>query len=299
MDVRLLDHSFGLLILQHSIIAENSKKVNGKQSITYGLYKAKESIKIDEKYATLCLKSILLMTMTAENVKKELKKASNRDKVAVYQRFFKTGKGEYGEGDRFIGVTVPEQRKIAKKYQTLSYAEVEKLLISPIHEHRLTGLLILTYRFPGAAPDEQREIFEFYLAHTERINNWDLVDVTAPNIVGEYLVGRDISVLRQLVVSGSLWERRIAILSTFAFIKREKHKECFELAKILISDQHDLMHKAVGWMLREVGKRCGEQLLRDFLDEYATRMPRTMLRYAIERLPESSRKQYLAQPKKP
>ncbi|MBP5993663.1 MAG: DNA alkylation repair protein [Candidatus Moranbacteria bacterium] len=236
--------------------------------------------------------------MTAENVKKELKKASDNGKVAVYQRFFKTGPGEYGEGDRFIGVTVPKQRIIAKKYQSLPLYAVAALLASSIHEHRLTGLLILTYRFPRASEGERQEIFDFYLSQTERINNWDLVDATAPTIVGEYLIGRDCSVLKRLAVSDSLWERRIAILSTFAFIRRGRHKECFELAKILMRDQQDLMHKAVGWMLREVGKRCDEELLRGFLDQHAARMPRTMLRYAIERLPEPSRKHYLAQPKK-
>lgn len=235
--------------------------------------------------------------MTAENVKKELKKASNNEKVAVYQRFFKTGKGEYGEGDRFIGVTVPEQRGIAKKYQTLSLAEISHLLASPVHEHRLTGLIILTYRFAQAPEGDRQAIFEFYLAQTERINNWDLVDATAPNIVGEHLISRDWSVLKRLAVSDSLWERRIAILSTFAFIRRGRYKECFELAKILMYDRHDLMHKAVGWMLREVGKRCDERLLLSFLDQYAIRMPRTMLRYAIERLPEPSRQRYLAQKK--
>ena len=236
--------------------------------------------------------------MTAENVKKELKKSSDKGKVAVYQRFFKTGPGKYGEGDRFIGVTVPKQRIIAKKYQMLPLYGIAILLASPVHEHRLTGLLILTYRFPRASEVERQVIFDFYLSQTERINNWDLVDVTAPNIVGEYLIDQDPSILKRLAVSDSLWERRIAILSTFAFIRRGRHKECFELAKILMNDQHDLMHKAVGWMLREVGKRCDEELLRDFLDQYAARMPRTMLRYAIERLPEPSRKRYLARPKK-
>lgn len=235
--------------------------------------------------------------MTAENVKKELKKASNKEKVAVYQRFFKTGKGEYGEGDRFIGVTVPAQRIIAKKYQTLLLAEISHLLASPVHEHRLTGLLILVYRFAQAPEGDRQAIFEFYLAQIARINNWDLVDVTAPPIVGEYLVGRDWSVLKRIAASDSLWERRIAILSTFAFIRRGRHQECFELAKILMHDRHDLMHKAVGWMLREVGKRCDERLLCDFLDQHAISMPRTMLRYAIERLPESLRQHYLTQPK--
>lgn len=233
--------------------------------------------------------------MTAGNVKKDLKKGSDKAKSMISARFFKTGKGEYAEGDRFIGVSVPKQRIIAKKYRNIPLEEVEKLLESPIHEHRLTGLLVLTYRFSEVSSRERREIYEFYLAHTSRINNWDLVDGTAPNIVGEFLSGmnRGRVMLRALAGSSSLWERRIAIVATFAFIRQGRHEECFELAKILLSDPHDLIQKAVGWMLREVGKRCDEKLLTDFLDEYARQMPRTMLRSAIERLPEQRRKWYL------
>ena len=297
MDGWLPDNSFRLLILQHSIIAENTTKVNRVAILKNGLYKAKYPIKKGKKYDILDPISIFCLLMSAENVKKELNKASDKGKVASYQRFFKTGKGEYGEGDWFIGVTVPKQRIIAKKYQKLPLAEISHLFGSPVHEHRLTGLLILTYQFSRAAEHERREIFDFYLEHTDRINNWDLVDATAPNIVGEYLLKRNISILRRLAISDSLWERRIAILSTFAFIKQGKHEECFELAKILMQDRHDLMHKAVGWMLREVGKRCDEKLLRDFLDQHTAHMPRTMLRYAIERLPEEERLQYLRWPR--
>lgn len=238
-------------------------------------------------------KLLLFKTMTAENIKKELIRASNKKKALECQRFFKSGKGEYAEGDRFIGVSVPKQRIIAKKYKNLPLKEAEKLLESPIHEHRLTGLHILNYRFSQANPSEQREIYEFYIAHTYRVNNWDLVDATAPYIVGEYLLNQKTAILQKLAKSPLLWERRIAMVSTFAFIRRGRHEECFELAKILLSDPHDLMHKAVGWMLREVGKRCDEQLLLDFLDQYALQMPRTTLRYAIERLPEQKRKWYL------
>ncbi len=233
--------------------------------------------------------------MTAQEVIESLKEASDKGKSLVLARFFKTGPGEYGEGDRFLGVTVPKQRILAKKYQDLPFSEIKKLLISPWHEHRLTALLILTYRFSISEIAQKREIFDFYLVHTERINNWDLVDVTAPGIVGEYLVesGLNIGLLRSLAKSQSLWERRIAIVSTFAWIRRGKHQECFEIADILLHDSHDLIQKAVGWMLREVDKRCGAKPLMDFLDNRTLEMPRTMLRYAIERFPEHTRQKYL------
>jgi 3-methyladenine DNA glycosylase AlkD len=233
--------------------------------------------------------------MTATQVIEDLNRASNKAKSVILARFFKTGPGEYGEGDRFLGVTVPEQRVIAKKYRNLPLGEVEKLLISPWHEHRLTGLLILTYRFPVSEMAQKKEIFEFYLNHATYIDNWDLVDVTAPGIVGEYLVesGSDIGLLRRLAKSQSLWERRIAIVSTFTWIRSGRHQECFEIAEILLHDSHDLIQKAVGWMLREVGKRCGEDILSDFLDRHVNGMPRTMLRYAIERFPEAVRQEYL------
>lgn len=233
--------------------------------------------------------------MTAQQVTKALKEASNKGKSVILSRFFKTGPGEYGEGDRFLGVTVPEQRKIAKKYQSLSLQEVEKLLISAWHEHRLTGLLILTYRFSDSKMAQKKEIFDFYLAYASCINNWDLVDVTAPHIVGEYLVesNADSGLLRNLAQSPVPWERRIAIVSTFAWTKRGKALVCLEIAKILLRDPHDLIQKAVGWMLREVGKRCGEQVLRDFLDCHGSEMPRTLLRHAVERLPETVRLKYM------
>lgn len=233
--------------------------------------------------------------MTATQVIEDLNRASDKAKSVILARFFKTGPGEYGEGDRFLGVTVPEQRVIAKKYRNLPLGEVEKLLISPWHEHRLTGLLILTYRFPVSEMAQKKEIFEFYLNHATYIDNWDLVDVTAPGIVGEYLVesGSDIGLLRRLAKSQSLWERRIAIVSTFTWIRSGRHQECFEIAEILLHDSHDLIQKAVGWMLREVGKRCGEDILSDFLDRHVNGMPRTMLRYAIERFPEAVRQEYL------
>lgn len=231
--------------------------------------------------------------MTTENVKKELKKAANSEKKAVLERFFKTGPGQYGEGDLFLGVTVPKQRSIAKKYQDFPLEEVRTLLQSPVHEHRLTALLILTYRFPTVTVQEQKTIFSFYIANTDQINNWDLVDVTAPNIVGEYLVDRPKTILRRMARSTSLWERRIAIVSTFAFIRRGKAENTLDIATILLHDPHDLIHKAVGWMLREVGKRCGENILTEFLDQHAATMPRTMLRYALERLSKEKREKYM------
>lgn len=233
--------------------------------------------------------------MTATQVIEDLNRASDKAKSVILARFFKTGPGEYGEGDRFLGVTVPEQRVIAKKYRNLPLGEVEKLLISPWHEHRLTGLLILTYRFPVSEMAQKKEIFEFYLNHATYIDNWDLVDVTAPGIVGAYLVesGSDIGLLRHLARSSSLWERRIAIVSTFTWIRSGRHQECFEIAEILLHDSQDLIQKAAGWMLREVGKRCGEDILSDFLDRHVNGMPRTMLRYAIERFPEAVRQEYL------
>ncbi len=233
--------------------------------------------------------------MTARQVTKDLKEASDKAKSVILARFFKTGPGEYGEGDLFLGVTVPNQRLIAKKYQNLSFEEVEKLLISPWHEHRLTGLLILTYQFSISEMAQKKEILDFYVAHMVNMNNWDLVDVTAPGIVGAYLVesGLDAGLLRRLARSPSLWERRIAIVSTFAWIRTGRHQECFEIAEILLHDSHDLIQKAVGWMLREVGKRCSEDILRGFLNRHASEMPRTMLRYAIERFPEAVRQEYL------
>lgn len=233
--------------------------------------------------------------MTAKHIATDLKKASDKAKSVILARFFKTGPGEYGEGDQFLGVTVPQQRIIAKKYRNLPLGEVERLLMSPWHEHRLTGLLILTYRFSISEMAQKKEICDFYLAHTTRVNNWDLVDATAPGIVGAYLVesGSDIGLLRHLARSLSLWERRIAIVSTFAWIRRGRHQECFEIAEILLHDSQDLIQKATGWMLREVGKRCGEDTLFGFLDRHADEMSRTTLRYAIERFPEAVRQGYL------
>jgi 3-methyladenine DNA glycosylase AlkD len=225
---------------------------------------------------------------------KDFRLLSDSKKSKILQRFFKTGKGQYGEGDKFLGIVVPKQRMLAKKYQALSFGDLEKLIRSPFHEERLVSLLILTNKFQITNDKlQKKEIFNFYLKHTKYINNWDLVDLTAPKIVGAYLMDKDRSILYRMVKSKNLWERRIAVLATFQFIYFRDPTDTLKLAKLLLADSHDLIHKAVGWMLREVGKRCGEKHLRTFLDKNATTMPRTMLRYAIERLDEKNRTHYL------
>ncbi len=246
-----------------------------------------------------------------KQLKSDIKKLADPKKAKILQRFSKTQKGEYGEGDVFLGIMVPKQRELVKKYwQDLSLADIDKLLKSKIHEERLIALLVLVKKFDdfNRHPElvsgskngfqnkfgmTQKDIFDFYLAHTKYINNWDLVDLSAPKVVGVYLMDKDRTILYQLAKSKNLWERRIAMLATFQFICFKQSKDALAMAKILLYDKHDLIHKAVGWMLREAGKRCSEQILTFFLDEHSTKMPRTMLRYAIERLPEKKRKYYL------
>jgi len=230
--------------------------------------------------------------MTASIIRNELQKLAN-PKIAEHSaRFFKTGKGEYGEGDQFLGIRVPQQRKIAKKYRNLPLNEVRNLLQSDYHEKRLTALLILVYRFPKADPAEQKKIYDFYLSNTDRINNWDLVDSSAPKIMGPWLMNRPRDILFELATSDNLWERRIAIMATFHFIKQNDFEDTLKIADLLLDDPHDLIHKATGWMLREIGKR-DEPLLESFLIPRYRDMPRTMLRYAIEQLPKNKRKAYL------
>jgi 3-methyladenine DNA glycosylase AlkD len=194
----------------------------------------------------------------------------------------------------FLGIVVPEQRKIAKKYKDLSLPEIQKLLSSKIHEHRMTGLFILVDKYKRADLNGKQEIFDFYLANARlrNINNWDLVDLSAPNILGDYLLDKDRKILYKLSVSKSLWERRIAILSTFAFIRTGEFGDTIKISEILLKDKHDLIHKAVGWMLREVGKR-DQKVLERFLENNCQKMPRTMLRYAIEKLEDRKRKKYM------
>lgn len=230
-----------------------------------------------------------------DQLRKELSQLSSPEKAKKLSWFFKTGKGQYGEGDVFLGIPVPEQRKVAKRYNDLPLDDLQELLSSNIHEHRLTALLILVSKYAKADDPDKKEIFGFYLKNTEHINNWDLVDLSAPKIVGEHLLNKDTSILFKLAKSNSLWERRIAVLSTFTFIRNNDFDDALSISEILLHDEHDLIHKAVGWMLREVGKRDQEAEER-FLRKYCRQMPRTMLRYAIERFDENKRKIYLNQP---
>jgi len=222
----------------------------------------------------------------------ELKRLSNPKQKEILQRFFKTGKGEYGEGDIFLGIKVPVQRQVAKRYSDLSLKDLQLLLKSKIHEHRMVAIFILVRRFEKGDKRQRRKIFNLYLKNTRNINNWDLVDLSAPNIVGNYLLDKSRKILYKLAKSKLLWERRIAILATFTFIRQNDFKDTYKLAEVLLSDKHDLMHKAVGWMLREIGKR-NQAVEEQFLSKYYKAMPRTMLRYAIERFSEKKRKSYL------
>lgn len=232
--------------------------------------------------------------MSLREIKTELKSLANKKQAQILQRFFKTGKGEYGEGDVFLGVTVPQQRIIVKKYWEMDLKEVEGLLKTKIHEYRLTALLILVAKYNRADEKLQTKIFNLYLKNTKYINNWDLVDLSAPNIIGHYLLDKDRSILYKLAISKDLWERRISILATYFFIKLGKYQDTLKIAEILLKDQHDLIHKAVGWMLREVGKRIDQKIEEKFLKKYYQVMPRTMLRYAIEKFSEKKRRFYLS-----
>ena len=229
-----------------------------------------------------------------DQIKKDLLQLSNPNKAKKLSGFFKTGTGQYGEGDVFLGIPVPEQRKIAKKYIDLHLNDLEQLLRSKIHEHRLTALVILVTKYQKADVSGKNDIFRFYLKNTENINNWDLVDLSAPKIVGDYLLNNDRTILFKLAKSNNLWERRIAILSTFSFIRNNDFEDSLRISKLLFQDEHDLIHKAVGWMLREIGKR-DQDLEEQFLNENCIQMPRTMLRYAIEKFDENKRKFYLSQ----
>lgn len=232
------------------------------------------------------------MSMTAQDVMGEMAKYASDIRAADLQWFFKTGPGEYGEGDSFIGLRVPDIRKVCKLFKDLPLGEVRKLIESPIHEHRMAGLILLTMQYPKS--QEKAAIYDLYIEELSKgnINNWDLVDVTCRAVVGEYL-RNDRTKLYKLAKSDSLWERRVAIVSTFPYIASGDASTSLELAELLLHDKHDLMHKAVGWTLREVGKRCDRRLLLDFLDIHASTMPRTALRYAIEHLPEETRQHYL------
>jgi 3-methyladenine DNA glycosylase AlkD len=231
--------------------------------------------------------------MSLSYLKKSLKKVSSPRDAIFLQRFFKTGKGEYAEGDVFIGVRVPQTRMVVKEFRDLPLKDVETLLHSKIHEERLCALLILVAQFKQGGEALQKKIYDLYLRSTQYINNWDLVDSSADPIVGGYLFKRDKSILLTLAHSKLLWERRIAMIATFHFIKQGQSSDAFKIAEMLLGDSHDLMHKAVGWMLREVGKRCSRGDLEVFLKKYYQTMPRTALRYAIEHFPKSERLKYL------
>lgn len=228
------------------------------------------------------------------DLQKELKAHGSAERALQSAYYFKTGPGEYGEGDVFLGVNLPNQRKIAKKYEQLSLSEVEKLLKSKIHEERLTASIILVAQYKKGSDKLREQIYNFYLANTLYINNWDIIDSSAPQIVGAWLVDKDRSVLLKLAKSDSIWERRIAMLSTFAFIQNGECDWTFEIADILLHDEQDLIQKATGWLLREVGKRVSQDAEEEFLRTRYKTMPRTTLRYAIERFDEPKRKAYLA-----
>jgi 3-methyladenine DNA glycosylase AlkD len=229
---------------------------------------------------------------TAHEISKRLQKMGDKEDARFLQGFFKTGAGQYGEGDIFLGIRVPAIRKLAKEYKNLQLKEILSLLKSPYHEVRLFALILFVNAFDKGDETTQKKIYDLYLANTRYINNWDLVDLSAPNIVGTFLITGSRRPLYQLAKSKTLWERRIAILATFSFIKNNQFEDALKIARILLQDKEDLIHKAAGWMLREVGKRdidCAES----FLQKHCRIMPRTMLRYAIERYTPAKRHKYM------
>lgn len=231
-----------------------------------------------------------------QTIKTALEHAANPEKRLVLGRFFKTGQGEYGEGDVFIGVPMSSIRLICKQFfKQAALSDIQTLLTDPIHEVRMAAVLLLVYQFENANDVNRKVIYDFYLAHATQINNWDFVDSSARQIVGCYLFDKPRDILYQLAHSTSLWEQRIAIIATFHFIKQQQFDDTFNIAQILLNHHHDLIHKAVGWMLREVGKR-NQAELEKFLQPHYPIMPRTMLRYAIEKFPEPLRQQYLLKP---
>ncbi len=233
--------------------------------------------------------------MTADDVEQALAAHSNPDDAVFLQRFFKTGKGQYGEGDQFIGIRVPATRLICKQFKDLPLPEIQKLLNSPVHEHRLAAVIMLANAYPKASVTQQQAIYDLYLKNTRagRINNWDIVDITAEYVMGAHLQNRDKAVLYELARSNDVWQKRVAIMSTFGYIKRGDPSTTFDIIDILLHDPHDLIQKAVGWMLREIGKRVDESLLTDFLDKHAHDMPRTALRYSLEKLTAAQKLHYM------
>lgn len=231
---------------------------------------------------------------TAALARRALRQFASPERAALVSRFFKTGKGEYGEGDVFIGPTVPECRLVAKEFRALPLPEIDKLITSRVHEERLTGFFILVAQFERAKDEATREkLFKLYRKRLPFVNNWDLVDSTAPNIVGAWLSDKPRDWLDELAKSKVIWNRRIAMVATFYFIRRGEAEDAIRIATALVNDRHDLIHKAVGWMLREVEKRASAPALEKFLKKHAATMPRTMLRYAIERLTPAEKKKWM------
>jgi 3-methyladenine DNA glycosylase AlkD len=223
---------------------------------------------------------------------KKIQSEKNLEKAKILQKFFKTGEGEYGEGDFFLGISLPKQKNIAKEHVGLNLANINFLLKSKVHEYRMIAVLILLLKYEKGDENEKARIFNFYLENISYINNWDLVDVSAPKIIGNFLFEKEKEILYNLAKSENLWKKRIAIVSTFYFIKKNKFNETLKISEILLKDKNDLIHKAVGWMLREVGKE-NKEILVNFLRQYYKIMPRTMLRYSIEKFPEIERKKWL------
>ena len=229
-----------------------------------------------------------------EELQKKIKSFANPNKAKILQRFFKTGKGEYGEGDIFLGLVVPIQREISKGFTDLTLIDLQKSIKSKIHEERMITLFVLIQKYKKAKDaQEKKKYFDFYLANLKYINKWDLVDLSAPNVVGDNLIDKPRKILYEMAKSQHLWTKRVSILATFAFIRNGDFKDSLKIAQILLDDKHDLIHKAVGWMLREIGKR-DLAVLEEFLKSRYQKMPRTMLRYAIEKMDEKKRKKYLA-----
>jgi 3-methyladenine DNA glycosylase AlkD len=232
-------------------------------------------------------------TTTRTHLEKQLKAAANPERAASSVRFFKTGKGQYAEGDIFLGISTPILRKIAREHQDLSLADIKILLESKLHEYRVAALEILAEQFKRANDKQRKQIVKFYLANTSRINNWDLVDASARPILGEHLKTHRRAILTKLSRSKSLWERRISIISTLAFVRDNDLDDAFRIAKSLLADNHDLMHKAIGWVLREAGSKDRKRLLK-FIEENYSNIPRTTLRYAIEHFLPDQRKRILS-----
>lgn len=238
----------------------------------------------------ILINNLKKQTMSAiENITNELQTLGSTEKAAHLSRFFKTGKGQYGENDRFLGVTVPETRRVAKAHAGVDMADLQQLIQSEWHEVRLCALFILTIQFNKGDEPTRTELVDFYLSNTQHINNWDLVDLTAWETIGTYLLDKPRNLLYRLAESPLLWDNRIAMVSTYAFIRQGQLDDTFALAEKMMGHKHDLMHKAIGWMLREAGKRDEKRLI-DFVENHRLVMPRTMLRYAIEKLSASQRK---------